>query len=867
MLKEKKYSEYQKRYEEYKKKRKDVERLEENVEQLNREKIEKSASIEREKREKLSEITQRKKDNEDKLASAKKSGVDSTVVKEYSDKKLREIDLLNAEVHSLEKKKADELKKLQDRKKHAIKSLEADKELCQKRLNDVMNGGDGGVFVKTFDEVKFRQQLVKNKESEVSKLTSQYNASIESIQKSIQNIDAQYAAILKRELFYVEGDSQLNDAYSNLSARQITDELPQVLLYALQEPVDSVIERKGLNSGQEVGQVARKASSLDDLSMYMPQWLVKLVEIGFPCIIGGGLLLFFIFSGVRWGFVATATNAIVTFLFGVLCTAIGFGIPYGILTAVKGKIVGIIGGVIGGIIGVLIAIDWGITLPTGITNVVEWLSKVIVCVAVLIGFYFLNKCTGVGSGLMNLGMKIGFVRKAALVKQGYVIQENIDSYYCLLKYSEIIGSIVDGNKARQSSYLNSELSRLQTEKIVEIKQLASKIDADIEKKIVSEKNEAETSRKKYERSQQNLIQIQDECMIELSGYDERISDESASYDENVARTKASYEKRIVKTKEKLEKLKESLTLDKDTLIAQLQSDIRRCQEEYSSEEQNYSEKKIDSEASYDQQISKCLTSIDQKNSELASELDVIHNVFHDIYNNTVGFEESKGVLSDYIYLYNEKSKDEPRRLIPIRHDKKPIVFLYDLQDTTNVSTSLYEFMMSVLTGLYAINANDTFSVIVTDPVSKARKFEPMAQKRLLTIQNEIRDLSKLIQNSMRNVSQKGMHIDDYNRKMSAEEEDKVKYLKYKIVEFIVPEEAAAQNTNFFDSDLWGTLGDGKENGFFPIFFISYSDWRNTFDDDSKLNSKFILQLKNAIGSSNGSVFKIDTENITIEKID
>ena len=111
-----------------------------------------------------------------------------------------------------------------------------------------------------------------------------------------------------------------------------------------------------------------------------------------------------------------------------------------------------------------------------------------------------------------------------------------------------------------------------------------------------------------------------------------------------------------------------------------------------------------------------------------------------------------------------------------------------------------------------------------------------------------------------------MHIDEHNRKMSADGEDKVKYFKYKIAEFIVPEEAAAQNTNFFDSDLWGTLGDGRENGFIPIFYISYDDWKNTFDDDSKLNSKFILQLKNAIGSTNGSVFKIDTEKITIENM-
>ena len=106
MLKERKCSEYQKRYDEYIKKHKEVENLEETIKRLNREKKEKSASIEFEKVDFLSGIEQRKKSCEDKLASVKKNGEASHVVKEYSNIRLKEIDALNGEVSSLEKKKA-----------------------------------------------------------------------------------------------------------------------------------------------------------------------------------------------------------------------------------------------------------------------------------------------------------------------------------------------------------------------------------------------------------------------------------------------------------------------------------------------------------------------------------------------------------------------------------------------------------------------------------------------------------------------------------------------------------------------------------------------------------------------------------------
>ncbi len=862
MLKERLYSEYQKRYAEYKEKHKEVEELQQNIENIREEGQIKKSKLEAQKKNELGKLSEQRKELERQLASVKKEGTNSTVLKDYSESKLKDIERIESGLRSLEQEKADELKSLQRKKKEAISELESDKDLCQRRLNDLMSGGDGSNFVKQFDEGQLRKKLAEDKEREITKLTNQYDASVSQTQASLEKIDSEYAGIMQRELSYIENDVNLYNLYSGLNAKAVNNELPQVITDVMSEPLSDVIQRNEINGGQRIAQIAYSVSSLDDLSKYTPEWLIKLVNIGFPSIAGVGLLAFFIFSGIHLAFVATATNAIASFLLWLVGAAIVGGIGYGIVEAKWGK--GKVGGIIGAILGFCIVMHWSITLPHGVTNVVEWIVKVLICLAVGLGVYFLNTRTGVGSTFISIGMKIGFIKKEALVQQGYAIQANADSYYALIKYKEIIEQVVNENKQRKYVYLTNELERLEGEKAFAVDSLTKKIDRENEQTISNERASVEASREKYEQQQMNLIQMQDECILELSEYDGRIQKKIAEYDEKISNTTSSYDKKIADIKEKLKRLKSGVASDKNSLLAQLDKDITMCDSNKKEITEQYDQRIAKCVQDYELKIKTVKDDIERLNEGFAGDLSEIHRIFDNINNNTVGFDESQGVLSDYLYIYNENSLEDPKSIIKIKHDKKPIVFLYDLEDKTNISASLFEFMKAVLAGIYTINAKDAFDVIVTDPVSKARKFEQMT--KFLTIENDIKKLSDSVQNSMRKVAKEGMHIDEHNRKMSADGEDKVKYFKYKIAEFIVPEEAAAQNTNFFDSDLWGTLGDGRENGFIPIFYISYDDWKNTFDDDSKLNSKFILQLKNAIGSTNGSVFKIDTEKITIENM-
>jgi len=103
-------------------------------------------------------------------------------------------------------------------------------------------------------------------------------------------------------------------------------------------------------------------------------------------------------------------------------------------------------------------------------------------------------------------------------------------------------------------------------------------------------------------------------------------------------------------------------------------------------------------------------------------------------------------------------------------------------------------------------------------------------------------------------------LDEFNQYIYDSGEDKSKYKKYKIVQFVVPEEEAVQETNIFDANNWNNLVESERYGFLPIFFINYKDWANTFDDENRLNSKFIRHLKNVLGDE-ANTYKITNEDI------
>ncbi len=866
MLKEKLYLEYQQLYRSYQDRYQKADELVLEVKQLEQKVAAEQAALKSERDMSLQAVKNRKKDLEQQLDSVKKGGTSSSVVKNYSAVRMGEIQTQKEMLQALMQGQAEEAEELQRKKQEATANLEAERDLCQTRLNDLMSGGDRDKPIKTFNEVQLRQQLSQSKKQRLAQVTAQYDDAIEKVQVSLRSVDKNYEEILAQGLACFEENFSLAEKYAQLSAKAEANELPPVIVAALEEPAADVIQRNGLKGGMSAAVFADITSPLDDLREYAPNWLVWLIRGGLPVMAGVGLFLFFKLAGIHMGFVAIAANSVVSILFWILCAAIGFGIGYGILGAVRGKVAAVIGGVAGGVIGFMLAFQVAVMLPRNVTNTVELLVKLILCLLVGLAVNVLVSKTGVGDALVSAGLRLEPIRKVALARQNYMVEATVDNYYTLLKYREVVGQIVEGDRQQQYAAMDGELLKLQQEKASTLESLSGDLDREIEEKVASERAAAKASEKDYDQRKLNLIKMQDECMLELSGYDGKILEEARRYDEKLQKSTQNYEKKIADAKDKLRQLELALTSDQDSLLAKLIEEIECCDAESESIVNSCDKKLTDIVLAYQQKTKQVQSRIVQTREELARELDTLHELFHKIDNETVAFEESQGVLSNYLYLFNENAAQDPIQFAAIKHDKKPIVFLYDIEDSTNVSAALFDFMKAVLAGIYSINARKSFDVTITDPVSKARKFEAQASSKLVLIENDIKKLSVDIHASMRAVAQKGMCVDDYNRQMNEDGEDSVKYFKYKIVEFIVPEEAAAQNTNFFDSDLWGTLGDGRENGFLPIFYISYADWKNTFDEDSRLNSKFILQLKNAIGKSNGAVYKIDAKNITINKI-
>lgn len=866
MLKEKLYIKYQKKYDEYIGKHNKIDKLNEDIGEFREEILNKKFDLELKKNKDLENISAKSKKLKEQVTSLKEEGENSSVAQEYSRSKLQQISETENNLLLLEEKKRLEIEKIKNEKNTTVNNLQTDKKICEKKLEKVIDDINKSNLIVTFDEDKVNIEQENRKKEGIAEICSQYDSEISKKSEAMQRIDSEYNTILERELSYIENNGSLFSVYNDLKNKEAKNELPFIISNSMAEPIVNMIQRKNIFSGQKVAEIASNAAPLDDLNLYTPKWLRILVNFGLPAVALLITLLFFMLTNISLSFVDSATNAVVSFLLWILSAAVLGGIFYVVTKFILSfrKTGRIIGAAIGCVLGFYVAIHWSVTLPYEFTSAVELIIKAIICLLIGTGFCLLNTFTVVGDLFAKLGMKIGFVKNKALIQQGYAIQENIDSYYVLMNYRQIIEQIVCSNKQKQKNFISNELEELKLQKAKRVEDFSENIDKETENMICTGKEQAEINKNNYEQQQRELNQKRKEYSLKLIEYDNEINSVATKYDENINVRNAYYDQNILKIKNKLQNLKSELICDKDSLLIQLEQEILECEKEYKAKPIEYDKKFKEFEQALLSKIKETENTIAELSANFDDELNELHRLFALINNNTVGFDESQGVLSNYLYLFNDNSSEDPKEIISIEHNKKPIVFLYDIEDSTNISASLFEFMKAVLTGFYTINANDSFDVIVTDPVAKARRFEQMSM--FLSIENDIRKLSVSIQNSMRKVAKTGMSIDDYNRNMALNDEDKVKFLKYKIVEFIVPEESAAQNTNFFDSDLWGTLGDGMENGFLPIFYISYSDWKNTFDQNNKLNSKFILQLKNAIGNTNGVVYKINIEKLLIEKV-
>lgn len=883
MLKEKCYSEYQRRYDEYHAEHQKVDQLEQLVQQIQEEGATQLNKLEKQKHSALQAELAQKREYEQTLASVKKEGAASRAAQEFSRTKISEINSLEKDIQTLKATKVRAAQELEKKKANALNDLKRQQAACQKELAGLgaKIGGDG-TSIRQFNEGELRQELKQKKAREIAHMTDTYDSSIHAAETALQNIDTDYDQRLNRELAFARNDASISGIHEQLSRKAAAKELPSIISAALERSVGYMVEKRNIKNGKMVCSMAREAEQLDDLGAYAPAWLEPLIRYGFPLLVG--VLFFLLLSGFHLGFVAYATHTVVNFLVRVLCAAACFGVVFAIVSLVAGTVLGVVAGIIGGVIGFLFSAQIVVSVPDGAVNTVEWIIKLLICALIIaLAFILIARNKNV---LTRLSLKMGFIKNAALALQSTSIANHVDNYYVALRYPEIMEYVVQKEKQERTVSLQAELKELQSKKETSIQELTARLDQELEQAVKRARSAAENSRKTYEKEQLELIQRQDSLLLQSASFDGRVQQETEAYDKKIRTSNDSYDKKISDASARLQDLQKSITSDQDVLIRQLEQANQRTQDNYQKQQTEFDRQIASCQSQYASQVEKVQQEIAEYQKKFTPDFNAMYELLQKIYSRDLVQLEESGVLSDTLYIYNQKALTEldakvsscggetgrlsPLKLYEIRHHKNPIVFLYESEDSSKIATNLYRFMDAVNIGFYVINCRDIFDLYITDPVSQGINFKDQEQKGRLKIVGDIKALYNIVSRSMDFVAAKGhsQSIDDLNRRLVAEGneiEDINKFGRYNIVQFIVPEEESTQATDFFNNEIWTKFETSRKHGFLPIFYINKGEWDSALNTDEKFNSKFIQKLNKVLGANPENIYVIDWNEISLTK--
>ena len=870
MLKEKLYAEYLAMHDAYRRKHKKIDELQDQIFALKNEQRATSNKIKEEKQDAINRLLQDQSTCQNRLFKVQNESKSSEVLRSVDETKYNMMCGLHSHIEALEQEKKDKRKAIQDNRKNEKKHLEANITACEKNLRAL----EGNQIIKKqvdFNEDELRKKLEATKKTLLNERDNAFKSSIKKIKDDLDSLDARYQAELDKAKAEIEEDAYLKDLHTSISEMRDNNTLPNLIDEGLQEPVGLIIERKGFETTNAVINCARRAKPIDELSSFAPSWLIPCITFGLPVLAGIIPLLIFIFTGISLPFVASATNAVANFLFHLLVTVVVAAVVYGIVGALFQR------KVLGGFLSVAsIAIcfftvwERSIHLPYAVLNVTEWIVKIIICLLVAVGVFFLLTGPSLDIKLAKLLMKFGPLKRKASAARDEAVAEHKDSYVVLLQYDMVLTLTVNAQKAKEKDRLTQELATQESIQEAEMKKFTDEQSSLVESQMNKSKREAEQKRSELAAQKQALMADQDACMEELSRYQTALVSFNDETQRLLAENDATYAESIQRDKQRIKEIEKELSLNMNDLAVQLSEELAAYEQRMADLDAQYESTHLAAMNVVDAKIKEIQDAIAQYESEFKDDVDAMDQLLKTITGDTVKPEEARGVLSNYLYLANKQEGTEPVVLQQIKHDKKPIVFLYDNDDNLDdVSSFIYDFVKSTVMGLYTINPMTIMDVVIMELVTHGRKFAKMNSGiDLVRISDDIKSLSDEIQQSMNDIARQGKSLDALNIDKFEKEGRNAneKYTKYKIVSFVVPREADAVNTNFLTSSLWGALVDGKENGFVPIFYISYQDWRDTFDDENKLNSQFIKQLKHTIGNSNGLVYKIDTKNISIKEV-
>ncbi len=597
-------------------------------------------------------------------------------------------------------------------------------------------------------------------------------------------------------------DQETTENYNELCKRKEQNLLPDSLKDHLDnEKPENIIERYKMASAAVLKARCQDVSKLGAIADYAPVWLIRMITLALPLL--GALIIYGLLATAAHPLLSSFVYVTVRFLAKLLIIVIACVIGYFIASATVG--IGFAGAALLGALSLWLL--WSRHIPVS-GALVYWVTVVVQLSLAAIACYFLKKYfdkSGLSARLIDRCLQIPAFCGPVLKRQEKELQDNQDKYYILYHHKDLLQRVSDKEQQSKRMAIQGEINDLQKAKDKELKDLEEQGRQRLAEKIREGKRDA---------AQKNQL-----------------------WQEELARGKRELE--------------------------QLQVEFQQVQGEIKQGSIN---------------LEKQLQAAEQKIGELAaiqkSAVETMGQILEDSKHQTVTKRES--VLSDSIYLIENHDKKSLPRIYPIDHYKKPIVFLYDIPTTNNVANELYPFVVSVIQAFSLANfdliaefRNKVFEMTIMDPVTRGRKFLPL-KSVFIRVPDEddnidIPALTRIITADTRKVAATGKGIDELNRLMLENDEDISKFGKYNIVHFLVPDESSPSNANFLNAELWGSLGDGHENGFLPIFYINYRDFKNTLDDNSRNKSLFVKNLLHSIGKDSNNIFRIDIKNCSIAK--
>lgn len=269
------------------------------------------------------------------------------------------------------------------------------------------------------------------------------------------------------------------------------------------------------------------------------------------------------------------------------------------------------------------------------------------------------------------------------------------------------------------------------------------------------------------------------------------------------------------------------------------------------------------------ELSKLIARNETKVSSMKSELEIFKNKLYQDYrvlaSELVRISESKGQISDYLFLTNAEVVDrevEPVTITELNHQKEPVVFLYDFEDYSNVSKSLDNFIRQIIGAFYMINSKESIKIIMTDPKDKARNYLQLMENNFIQIEENIRSLSETIDALGNTIGTLGASYNEINVSKYEEDGETANFLEYIVSLFIIPDSRTSNyEKDFFTESLWNLVESGSQVGYMPIFFISLRDWKEAEKEDVK--APFINNLKRKLVNKLKHVYIINNEEQTI----